>query len=124
MNIPRFEINMRKITLLFVFLMTLVLSRASLAQDTNAAAPVAPGAAVAAAAAAPAGPKPDPAGTATGAAIDAQDAGGTHFVVSEPTALSDDDKKDPAKVKKFGEDKKAFDEYTAQAKVEPLAVKL
>src|SRR5882724_9213354 len=49
-------------------------------------------------------PKPDPAGTATGAAADAQDAGGTHFVVTEPTALSDDDKKDPAKVKKFDED--------------------
>jgi Amt family ammonium transporter len=116
-----FEISMRKITSLFVLLAALVLCRASVAQDTNAAAT--PAAAVVAAAA-PAGPKPDPAGTATGAAADAQDAGGAHFVVSEPTALSDDDKKDPAKVKKFGEDKKAFDDYTAQAKVEPLAVKL
>jgi Amt family ammonium transporter len=68
--------------------------------------------------------KPDPAGTATGASADAQDAGGTHFVVSAPTDLSDDDKKDPAKVKKFAEDKKAFEDYTAQAKLEPLAVKL
>jgi Amt family ammonium transporter len=116
-----FEISMRKITSLFVLLVALVLSRASEAQDTNAAAT--PAAAVIAAAA-PAGPKPDPAGTATGAAADAQDAGGAHFVVSEPTALSDDDKKDSAKVKKFGEDKKAFDDYTAQSKVEPLAVKL
>jgi Amt family ammonium transporter len=69
-------------------------------------------------------PKPDPAGTATGASADAQDAAGNHFVVTEPTALSDDDKKDPAKVKKYAEDKKAFDDYTAQAKLEPLAVKL
>src|SRR5712691_11599777 len=69
-------------------------------------------------------PKPDPAGTMTGAAADAQDAMGNHFVVSEPTALSDDDKKDPAKVKKFEEDTKAYKEYLAQAKLEPLAVKL
>jgi Amt family ammonium transporter len=70
------------------------------------------------------GPKPDAAGTATGAAADAQDAGGTHFVVTEPTALSDDDKKDAAKVKTYQDAKKAYDDYLAQAKVEPLAVKL
>src|SRR6266404_9917392 len=69
-------------------------------------------------------PKPDPAGTATGNASDVQDAGGTHFVVSAPTALSDDDKKDPAKVKAFDDAKKAFDEYTAKSKAEPLAVQL
>ena len=69
-------------------------------------------------------PKPDPAGTATGAASDAQDAGGTHFVVTEPTALSDDDKKDAAKVKTYEEAKKAYEDYLAQAKVQPLAVKL
>jgi Amt family ammonium transporter len=69
-------------------------------------------------------PKPDPAGTATGAASDAQDAGGTHFVVTEPTALSDDDKKDAAKVKTYQDAKKAYDDYLAQSKVEPLAVKL
>ena len=79
---------MRKITLLIAFVVGLTLTQNSKAQDTNAAAPAA-----AAAAPAPAGPKPDPAGTATGAAIDAQDASGTHFVVSEPTGLSDDDKK-------------------------------
>src|SRR6267142_158195 len=60
-------------------------------------------------------PKPDPAGTATGASADAQDASGGHFVVSEPTALSDDDKKDTAKVKTYEEAKKAYDEYLAQA---------
>jgi len=69
-------------------------------------------------------PKPDPAGTATGNASDVQDAGGTHFVVSAPTALSDDDKKDPAKVKAYDDAKKAFDEYTAKSKAEPLAVQL
>jgi len=84
----------------------------------------APAAADTNAPAASADPKPDPAGTATGAAADAQDAGGNHFVVSDPTALSDDDKKDPEKVKKFEADKKAAAEYAAQAKVEPLAVKL
>jgi len=69
-------------------------------------------------------PKPDPAGTATGASADAQDASGGHFVVSEPTALSDDDKKVPDKVKAYADAKKAYDDYLAQAKVEPLAVKL
>src|SRR5664280_1622403 len=69
-------------------------------------------------------PKPDPAGTATGSSVDAQDASGTHFVVTAPADLSDDDKKDPAKVKAYNDTKKAFDDYTAQAKLEPLAVKL
>src|SRR5882724_4064097 len=69
-------------------------------------------------------PKPDPSGTATGNASDVQDAGGTHFVVSAPADLSDDDKKDPAKVKAFDDAKKAFDEYTAKSKAEPLAVQL
>src|SRR5262249_26246634 len=79
-----------------------------------------------AAAAAPAdtAPKPDPAGTATGASSDTQDAAGNHFVVSEPAALSADDKKDAAKVKTYEEAKKAYTDYLAQAKVEPLAVKL
>jgi len=90
------------------------------ADDTNA-----PALTNAPTAAAPAdtGPKPDPAGTATGLSVDAQSPSGT-FVVSAPAELSADDKKDPAKVKKYGEDKKAFDDYTAQAKLEPLAVKL
>ena len=68
--------------------------------------------------------KPDPAGTATGNASDVQDAGGTHFTVSEPAKLSDEDAKDPAKAKTYQEAKKAYDDYLAQAKIEPLAVKL
>src|SRR6266404_736345 len=68
-------------------------------------------------------PKPDPAGTATGMSVDAQSPAGT-FVTTAPADLSDDDKKDPAKVKKYNDDKKAFDDYTAQSKLEPLAVKL
>jgi Amt family ammonium transporter len=92
------------------------------ADETNAAA--AP-AAAAATPAAPAdtGPKPDPAGTATGGTVDAQSPAGT-FVTSAPADLSADDKKDPAKVKTYNDAKKAFDDYTAQSKLEPLAVKL
>ncbi len=68
-------------------------------------------------------PKPDPAGTATGGIADAQSASGS-FVVAAPAELSADDKKDADKVKAYTEAKKAFDEYTAQTKIEPLAVKL
>jgi Amt family ammonium transporter len=64
-------------------------------------------------------PKPDPAGTATGVAADVPG-----FVVTAPAELSADDKKDKDKVKAFDDAKKAFDEYTKQAAVEPLAVKL
>src|SRR6266436_129726 len=94
-------------------------------QTTNAADATTNAVAAATTNAAPADttPKPDPAGTATGMSVDAQSPAGT-FVTSAPADLSDDDKKDPAKVKKYADDKKAFDEYTAQAKVEPLAVKL
>jgi Amt family ammonium transporter len=69
-------------------------------------------------------PKTDPAGTATGSSADAQDAAGNHFVVSEPSALSGDDLKDTNKVAAYKDAKKAFDDYTAQSKLEPLAVKL
>jgi len=69
-------------------------------------------------------PKPDPAGTATGNAGDVQDAGGARFVVSAPAKLSAEDAKDPAKATSYAEVKKAYDEYLAQAKIEPLAVKL
>jgi len=95
------------------------------AQTTNAADAATNAVAAATTNAAPADttPKPDPAGTATGMSVDAQSPAGT-FVTSAPADLSDDDKKDPAKVKKYADDKKAFDEYTAQAKLEPLAVKL
>src|SRR6266478_4846625 len=93
------------------------------AQDTNAAAAGAAAATNAAAAAAPTEPKPDPAGTATGLSSDAQAPNGT-FVVSAPTELSADDMKDTNKVAAYKDAKKAFDDYTARAKLEPLPVKL
>src|SRR6202166_4139540 len=61
------------------------------------------------------GPKPDPSGTATGDKTTAVDAAGNSFVVSEPT-----DKTAPD----YAANKKAFDDYQAQAGKEPLAVKL
>jgi ammonium transporter, Amt family len=67
--------------------------------------------------------KPDPAGTATGMAADAQSPAGS-FVATAPAELSADDLKDPAKVKTYNEAKKAYADYVAQSKVEPLAVKL
>ena len=97
-----------------VLLLTSMVLRA---EDTNAPAAAAPPAA------ADTGPKPDPAGLATGLSVDAQSPNGP-FVVSAPADLSADDKKDPAKVKTYNDAKKAFDDYTAQAKLEPLAVKL
>src|ERR1700681_3831859 len=60
-------------------------------------------------------PQPDPAGIATGDKSSAVDAGGTAFVVSEPT-----DKADPD----YAAKKKGFDEFQALAAKEPLAVKL
>src|SRR5471032_3303359 len=64
-------------------------------------------------------PKPDPAGTTTGVASDVPG-----FVMTAPAELSADDKKDKDKVKAYDDAKKAFDDYTKQAAVEPLAVKL
>jgi ammonium transporter, Amt family len=93
------------------------------AQDTNAMAGMAM-TNTPAAAPASTDPKTDPAGTATGSSADAQDAGGTHFVVSAPAELTGDDLKDTNKVATYTAAKKAFDDYTAQAKLEPLAVKL
>jgi Amt family ammonium transporter len=61
------------------------------------------------------GPKPDPAGTATGDRTTAVDAAGNPFVIAEPT-----DKTAPD----YAQNKKAFDDYQAQAAKEPLAVKL
>lgn len=61
------------------------------------------------------GPKPDPAGTATGDKTSAVDGAGNPFVVAEPT-----DKNAPD----YAQNKKAYDEYQAQAAREPLAVKL
>ncbi|MGB8919570.1 MAG: hypothetical protein WCC89_22145, partial [Candidatus Sulfotelmatobacter sp.] len=60
------------------------------------------------------GPKPDPSGTATGDKTTAVDAAGNSFVVSEPT-----DKTAPD----YAANKKAFDDYQAQAAKEPLAIK-
>ena len=60
-------------------------------------------------------PQPDPAGITTGDKSTVVDAGGNSFVVAEPT-----DKTDPD----YATKKKAFDEYTAQAAKEPLALKL
>src|SRR5579863_7847639 len=59
--------------------------------------------------------KPDPAGVATGDKTAAQDAAGNPFVVTEPTDKSAPD---------YAANKKAFDDYQAQAAKEPLAVKL
>src|SRR5208283_4174505 len=61
------------------------------------------------------GPKPDPAGTATGDKTAVVDAAGNPFVVVEPTDKSAPD---------YAANKKAFDDYQAQAAKEPLAVKL
>ncbi len=84
------------------------------AADTSAAAP------------APAAPAfvADPSGGATGLSADASGAAGAYTYsgapLSEPTALSADDAKDPAKVKAY---KDAKDAYDAQQK-EPYAIKL
>ncbi len=64
-------------------------------------------------------PKPDPSGASTGVAADVPG-----FVVAAPADLSADDAKDAAKKKAYDDAKKAADDYAAQAKVEPLAVKL
>ncbi|HZZ20550.1 MAG TPA: ammonium transporter [Opitutaceae bacterium] len=68
-------------------------------------------------------PKPDPSGTATGMAVDAQSPAGS-FLVSAPSDLSDADKKDPDKMKAYTDAKKASDDFTKQSAAEPLAVKL
>ena len=60
-------------------------------------------------------PQPDPAGIATGDKTTTYDASGTSFVVSEPTDKSAAD---------YDKNKKAFDEFQAQAAKEPLAMKL
>jgi ammonium transporter, Amt family len=64
-------------------------------------------------------PKPDPNGGATGTISDVPG-----FVVSAPAELSADDKKDATKAKAYDDAKKAADDYAAQSKLEPLAVKL
>ncbi len=70
----------------------------------------------------------DPAGGNTGTIGDLGGSGGSYtyptFQVNAPAELSADDKKDTNKVAAYNDAKKAFDDYTAQAKAEPLAVKL
>ncbi len=68
-------------------------------------------------------PKPDPSGTATGLAADAQSPNGS-FLVSAPAELSTSDRQDPAKLKVYQDAKKASDDFASQSKLEPLAVKL
>jgi Amt family ammonium transporter len=92
----------------------------ALAQSTNAPDTNAP----AAAAAPDASPKPDPQGYATGQASDVVNLDDSSFAPSAPTDLSDADKKDPTKVKAYNDAKKTFDDYNAQTKLEPLAVKM
>ncbi len=59
--------------------------------------------------------QPDPAGTATGDKNSVVDAAGNPFVVPEPTDTTSPD---------YAKNKKAFDEFQAQAAREPLALKL
>ena len=60
-------------------------------------------------------PNPDPAGIATGDKASVYDAGGTAFVVTEPTDKTAAD---------YVQKKKDFDDYQAAAEKEPLAAKL
>src|SRR5437764_1080601 len=64
-------------------------------------------------------PKPDPNGGATGTIADVPG-----FVVSAPADLSADDAKDKDKAKAYADAKQAAADYTKQAAIEPLAVKL
>ncbi|MGD1084374.1 MAG: ammonium transporter [Verrucomicrobiota bacterium] len=66
---------------------------------------------------------PDPSGLNTGLSADAQSPLGD-FVVNPPPELSEQDKQDTNKLAAHQAAQKAFDDYTAQAKLEPLAVKL
>jgi ammonium transporter, Amt family len=59
--------------------------------------------------------QPDPTGTATGDKSSVVDAAGNPFVVPEPTDTTSPD---------YAKNKKAFDEFQAQAAREPLALKL
>ncbi len=112
---------LRRITLILSAALLLAAAvRAADSADTNAPAAAAP---ATPATTTDATPKPDPGGTATGMAVDAQSPAGL-FIPAAPAELSADDQKDAAKVKAFAEAKKAYDDFQAQAKLEPLAVKL
>jgi ammonium transporter, Amt family len=60
-------------------------------------------------------PKPDPAGVVTGDRTSVFDAGGTSFVVAEPTDKSAPD---------YADKEKDYQEFQAAAAKEPLAIKL
>jgi hypothetical protein len=60
-------------------------------------------------------PQPDPAGIATGDKTSTFDAGSNSFMVTEPA-----DKTAPD----YNQNKKAFDDFQAQAAKEPIAMKL
>ena len=60
-------------------------------------------------------PQPDPAGIATGDKSSTSDAGGNSFILTEPTDKTASD---------YAKNKKAFDDFQAQAAKEPLAMKL
>ena len=60
-------------------------------------------------------PQSDPAGIATGDKSSTSDAGGNSFILTEPTDKTASD---------YAKNKKAFDDFQAQAAKEPLAVKL
>ena len=70
----------------------------------------------------------DPGGGTTGVASDATGAAGAYSyaagLISARPRLTGDDLKDTNKVAAYNDAKKAFDDYTAQAAKEPLAVKL
>jgi len=118
---------MKRILTLAVLVATL--SALSLrADDTNSMAAMAMSNAPAATPPASTEPTPDPGGGNTGAAADLNLGTGMYTYaagpVSAPADLSDDDKKDTNKVATYTAAMQAFNDYTAQAKVEPLAVKL
>ena len=114
----------KKTILVLTLLSAVWCSSLCAADDTNAMPGMAAATNAAAAAPAATGPTPDPEGTKTGASGDATAADGTTFVTTAPADLTGDDLKDTNKVAAFKDAKKAFDDYTAQAKLEPLAVKL
>src|SRR6266566_4957986 len=123
-NQPLLSKVMNKKILACLAVLTLCLSVLA-QQDTNAPAAAVAGTNVVATTNAPDNtPKPDPGGHATGAASDAASADGTTFVPTAPAELNEADKKDPAKVKTYNEAKKAYEDYTSQVKLEPLAVRL
>ncbi len=106
----------KKLTAILTALLAISICHAVLAQ-----APAATNAPVVAPA--PADPTPDPQGYNTGAAVDAADGSNSVILVTAPTDLSADDKKDTNKVATFNTAKKAFDDQQAQMKLEPLAVR-